>query len=120
MKWTKDLEVFKNKVIAVDFDGTIVSDSFPKIGEPNLELISWLNSCKDNGCKLILWTCRSNNIVLEGKDEGVLAEAVSFCRTVGLEFDAVNENLKEVQEKWCNDTRKVLADFYLDDKNILI
>ena len=30
-----------------------------------------------------------------------------------------NENLKEIQEKWGGDTRKVFCDFYIDDKNLL-
>ena len=36
----------------------------------------------------------------------------------GLEFDAVNENLAEVQQMFNNDTRKVYADLYIDDKAI--
>ena len=36
----------------------------------------------------------------------------------GLEFDAVNEALPEHKEKWENDTRKIWADYYIDDKAI--
>ena len=103
------LKVEQGKTIAVDFDGTLVVDKFPEIGEPNLELINWLINYRNNGGKLILWTSRNGE---------VLPKAVEFCKSLGLEFDAVNENLKEVQEKWKGDTRKVLADYYLDDKAI--
>ena len=104
------LEVIEpNKVIAVDFDGTIVTDKFPEIGEPNQDLVKWLKDYRLNGGKLILWTSRNGD---------ALPKAVDFCKSLGLEFDAVNENLKEVQEKWNGDTRKVLADYYLDDKAI--
>ena len=118
MKWTKELPYDMYGIIAVDFDGTIVSDKYPNIGEPNHELISWLKESQNRGTKLILWTCRSNNMIIENK--GALENAVEFCKSVGLEFDAVNENLPEVQSKWNNDTRKVLADIYIDDKNMLI
>ena len=47
------LEVIKQgKIIAVDFDGTIVTDKFPEIGEPNLELVAWLKQYRANGGKV--------------------------------------------------------------------
>ena len=103
------LKVEEGKTIAVDFDGTIVTDKFPEIGEPNYDLIKWLIGYQSRGGKLILWTSRNGD---------ALPKAVEFCKSLGLEFNAVNENLKEVQEKWKGDTRKVLADYYLDDKAI--
>lgn len=42
--------------------------------------------------------------------------AVEWCHGQGLEFDAVNEPLPEQVARWGNDTRKVYADFYIDDK----
>lgn len=103
------LKVEEGKTIAVDFDGTIVTDKFPEIGEPNYDLIKWLIGYQSRGGKLILWTSRNGD---------ALPKAVEFCKSLGLEFNSVNENLKEVQEKWKGDTRKVLADYYLDDKAI--
>lgn len=102
-------EIEEGKTIAVDFDGTIVTDKFPEIGEPNYTLINWLIGYQSRGGKLILWTSRNGD---------ALPKAVEFCKSLGLEFNSVNENLKEVQEKWKGDTRKVLADYYLDDKAI--
>lgn len=111
------LEVLENKILAVDFDGTIVKDKFPEIGEPNWDVITWLKNCQLNGCKLILWTSRNN----EARDyPGMLNKAVEFCKIFGLYFDAVNENLPEVKQKWGADTRKVLADYYIDDKAMLV
>lgn len=99
------------KVLAVDFDGTLVTDCFPEIGEPNLPLIEWLKDYrKTRNGKLILFTSRNKE---------ALPKAVEYCKSLGLEFDAINENLKEVQEKWQGDTRKVLADYYIDDKALL-
>jgi hypothetical protein len=58
--------------------------------------------------QLILWTHRS------GKE---LEEAVEFCHQHGLTFYAVNRNFPE--EEWSQrDSRKILADIYIDDRNI--
>lgn len=94
--------------IAVDFDGTLCEDRFPHIGPPRLHIIQAVRHLQRLGIKTILWTCRNGE---------VLKQAVEWCRSYDLTFDAVNENLPEVKAKWGGDTRKVLADYYLDDKN---
>lgn len=96
-------------IIALDFDGTLVEDKFPKIGKPNLAIFSAAFYWRAIGYKVILWTCR------HGK---ALDEAVAFCRSLGLTFDAVNCNIPEVQEKYDTDTRKIYANVYIDDKNL--
>lgn len=96
-------------VIAVDFDGTLCRSMWPAIGKPNLFLISSLKGKQSNGNKLILWTCR------EGK---LLDDAVKWCKSFGLEFDAVNENLPEYIEKYGGNPRKIHADMYIDDKSV--
>ena len=95
------------KILAIDFDGTITRHSrYPNIGEANTEFIDWLKKQKEDGCKLILWTCRTGRL---------LQEAVEFCEKHGLTFDAVNENLPEIIEKFGGDTRKIFAHKYIDD-----
>ena len=42
-----------------------------------------------------------------------------WCAARGIAFDAVNENLPEIVERFGGDTRKVFADEYLDDKAVL-
>ena len=44
-------------------------------------------------------------------------EAVEWCRKWELEFDAVNENLPEIIERYGSDGRKIYADVYIDDKS---
>ena len=100
-----------SKVYAVDFDGTLCTEEFPNIGKPIWRVIHFLQSKQLNGDKLILWTCR------EGK---CLDEAIGWCADVGLLFDAVNCNLPERINKYKNDTRKIGADYYIDDRNINI
>lgn len=94
-------------IYAVDFDGTLAVTRFPEIVEPKRKIVAAVKMLKANGHKVILWTSRA------GRD---LEAAVEWCHGQGLEFDAVNEPLPEQVARWGNDTRKVYADFYIDDK----
>ncbi|MGB0897409.1 MAG: hydrolase, partial [Flavobacteriaceae bacterium] len=58
-------------IIAVDFDGTIVTDAYPKIGKPQLFAFETLKRLQDDGHRLILWTYRCGS---------KLEEAVAFCK----------------------------------------
>lgn len=98
-------------IIAIDFDGTLVSDRFPEVGEPLMFAFDALRQLKEQGNKLILWTCRED--IPERK---YLTEAVELCRANGIEFDAVNENLPDSPFIEMGHSRKVFADFYIDDK----
>ena len=98
-------------VYAIDFDGTLCTDAYPEIGEPKQDIINFCKARKAEGHKLILWTCREGCL---------LADALLWCKKHDLEFDAVNENLKERIEQYGTDPRKIGADFYVDDRNILI
>lgn len=48
----------------------------------------------------------------------MLQDAVDWCYNRGLKFDAVNDNLEENKEHFGNNTRKVFADEYWDDKAV--
>lgn len=98
-------------IIAVDFDGTLCENAYPEIGEPKEDIIQVVKNYKENGWKVILWTCRNRE---------QLIQAVDWCLEQGLEFDAINQNIPETQKMFGGDTRKVFADIYLDDKNILL
>ena len=45
------------KIYAVDFDGTLCEDSWPEIGKPNDALINRVIELREEGNKIILWTC---------------------------------------------------------------
>lgn len=101
-------------IIAVDFDGTIVEHAFPEIGKELPGAFDALKMMKEAGHKLILWTCRNDeDSYLDGRK--VLTEAVDFCRENGVEFDAVNENLKELSFQ---PYPKIYADLYIDDRAV--
>lgn len=103
------MDLNKNQVIAVDFDGTLCKQAWPEIGEANEALILHLKKRKEEGARLILWTNREGDL---------LEEAVEWCRERGLEFDTVNANLPELIELYKNDCRKINADIYIDDKAV--
>lgn len=97
------------KIIAVDFDGTLCENKWPGIGGPRVDVIRHVLAEQKHGAKLILWTCRVGEL---------LEDAVAWCKKFGLEFDAVNENLPELVGQFGNDTRKVFATEYLDDRAV--
>ncbi len=95
------------EIIAVAFDGTLCYSNWPELGEPNIRLIEYLKKWKRQGNKLILWTCRAGE---------ALDLAVSWCTEMDLEFDAINDNLPEIVEKYGNNSRKITCDYYIDDR----
>ena len=96
-------------VFGVDFDGTLSYGQWPGCGPANDGLINFLKRRKESGDKLILWTCR------EGDD---LEMAVKWCQEQGICFDAINDNLPEIIEKYGCNSRKISCDFYIDDKAV--
>jgi hydroxymethylpyrimidine pyrophosphatase-like HAD family hydrolase len=94
-------------IYAIDFDGVLADNAWPGIGPPKQPVIDYCKRLKQDGHKLILWTCREGD---------KLREAVAWCAEHGLTFDAVNENLPEQNELYGNDSRKIGADVYIDDK----
>lgn len=96
-------------IIAVDFDGTIVEDAYPRIGKPMLFAFDSLKLLQSRGHRLILWTYRAGKY---------LDEAVEFCRENGIEFYAVNSSFEEEQYNPEKQSRKINADLFIDDRNL--
>lgn len=94
-------------IIAVDFDGVIVEDRFPDIGEPDMELVGLLNIAYDQGHSVILWTSRVDD---------KLEAAVETCKNIGLSLTAVNNGDPDNLSQYGTDPRKIYADMYLDDR----
>lgn len=101
-------------VLAVDFDGTITN-------EPDMGIVMTLKDhaqrvltrLYDDGVRMQLWTCRT------GPN---LEQAVEFLHDNDLlhVFESINDHLPEIVEKYApNHARKLGADFYIDDKNIM-
>ena len=97
-----------SKVIAVDFDGTIVEHKYPAIGKEMLFAFATMKALQNKGHKLILWTIRTGEL---------LDEAVDYCRQNGVEFYAVNKNYpEEVLDQ--KTSRKLNADVFIDDRSL--
>lgn len=106
--------------IAIDFDGTLcIGNNFPLIGEPRLWLIEIVRKLKQDGHKLILWTCRENHGGAYYENKNYLDEAVAWCSSHGIEFDAVNQNINEAKYPNVKFCRKIACDWYIDDKAII-
>ena len=98
----------KHLIIAIDFDGTIVEDAYPKIGKPMIFAFETMRKLQSEGHRLILWTYRTDK---------KLQEAVDFCKQQGLEFYAINKSYPE-EEFDGKISRKINATFFVDDRNI--
>lgn len=93
-------------VIAVDFDGCITErNEFPRIGKFKEHAIEALKTLQCNGHQIVLWTCR------EGK---YLDEARKALEQENLRLDGYNFSPYQLQ------SRKIVADIYVDDKNVFM
>ncbi len=52
------------------------------------------------------------------RDGDDLDAAISWCSCNGIVFDAINDNLPEVIERYGTKSRKISCDYYIDDKSI--
>lgn len=97
--------------IAVDFDGTIVTNRYPDIGTEQPFAVETLRMLQQkHHHNIILWTVR------EGE---TLEQAVNWCRERGLEFYAVNRDYpEETLESNNHYSRKLKVDIFIDDRNI--
>lgn len=97
-------------IIAVDFDGTLVTNAWPEIGMPIIPVIEYVKRRQKNGARLILWTNRTGE---------PLKKAVAWCEQNGIVLSAVNENLSDIIKAYGGDCRKIFANEYLDDRAVL-
>jgi len=95
--------------ISIDFDGTIVTHEYPRIGKPIPNAIEVIRKLYEAGHELILWTYRHGDY---------LQAAVDYCEKNGLSFYAVNENHPNESFDPNESSRLIKADVYIDDRNI--
>lgn len=99
------------RIIAVDFDGTIVKNRWPEIGEINEHIVEEMRKEDKNGTVIILWTCRT------GKE---LENAIKFCYENDIPIDYANENCEWVKNHFDGEGIKVFAHKYIDDKAVYV
>jgi len=89
---------------AFDFDGTIVENKFPEIGEFLVGVVPKLNSLyRDLSNIIIVWTCRSGDYENDMRN---------FMIKNKVPFDFINENPMVNYG-----SRKIFANVYHDDRN---
>lgn len=94
--------MYNSITVAVDFDGTCVTNEYPNLGE-DIGAAPILKKLVENEVRLILYTMRS------GK---TLQDAVDWFSKNGIILWGVNENPE--QYLWTA-SPKVYADIYIDD-----
>lgn len=94
-------------IIAIDFDGVLVNDKFPEIGEPDWDMVSAVWRLSHTEHELVLWTCRVDDR---------LEEAKQWCIDHDLKFTSINSNTPTNLNEYSTDPRKVYADIYIDDR----
>ena len=93
-------------VIACDFDGTITDRNiFPEIGEFKEHALEAIQNFQKHGHQVVMWTCR------EGK---YLDDAKNALFRKGIFLDGFNYSPYQLQ------SRKIVADVYIDDKNVFM
>ena len=96
----------KQVILAIDFDGTLVTSEFPEIGR-DIGALFWLSQLKMLGCELILWTCRTGE-GLDAAKEWLTANGYDDVITLHNEHSASNV--------WPIESRKIFAHFYVGDR----
>ena len=91
-------------IIAVDFDGTIVTHEYPEIGREIPFAIKTLKMLANDGHKLILWSVREGEL---------LEDAVNWCRERGLEFYLESNNGLFASENFKEAARPVMRQYAL-------
>lgn len=107
--------------IAIDFDGTCVSNDFPKMGK-DIGAVPVLKELVEKGHTLILNTVRSDekekkkSNVLKSEVKGnTLTEAVNWFKENDIELKYINRN----PIQWTYSTsNKVDAALFIDDKSL--
>ena len=100
---TIEIVMSRNRIVAVDFDGTCVMHEYPKIGADVPHAVEVLRKLNRSEVKLILWTIRSGEY---------LEEAVNWFAERDVKLWAVNKN---PQQKHWSQSPKAYAPVYVDD-----
>jgi len=96
-------------IIAIDFDGTICGGKYPAIDGLQPYAKDMINRLYAEGHYIIIWTCRSG-IELES--------AVNFLLEKGVKFHRINDHNPATVQQYGNNSRKVYAHLYIDDKQV--
>lgn len=97
-------------ILSIDCDGTIWENAYPNIGYLRKGAVEYINKLYDEGYGIIINTCRAG--LME-------ADAINFLKRNNIKYHYINCNFPHLVEYFGADCRKISADMYIDDKNIL-
>ena len=92
----------RKAIIALDFDGTVVTHAYPEVGE-DIGAVAVLKELVAQEDMLILWTMRSGTL---------LEDAVAWFKKHDIPLWSINENPS--QKEW-TESPKLHADLLIDD-----
>ena len=92
----------RKAIIALDFDGTVVTHAYPEVGE-DIGAVAVLKELVAQEDKLILWTMRSGTL---------LEDAVAWFKKHDIPLWGINENPS--QKEW-TESPKLHTDLLIDD-----
>lgn len=98
-------------VIIIDFDGTVVTHEYPRMGK-DIGAIPVLKELVANGHQLILFTMRSDMGVKSGKFESGLSDAVKWYKDNEIPLFGIQTN--PTQHEW-TDSPKAYGQLIIDD-----
>ncbi len=96
-----------NPTIAVDFDGTVVTHEYPRIGTDVPDAARVLKRLNEEGVRIIVWTLRC--------DDYLDTDAREWFESRGIEVWTYNHNPE--QSSWSS-SPKCYAHAYIDDAAI--
>lgn len=98
-------------ILAIDFDETIAINSpFPNIVGLVKDAAYFIRKLYNEGYYIIINTCRSGEHA---------RQAMDYLDANNVPFHNFNENHPALIEHYKVDSRKISADIYVDDKNLL-
>lgn len=100
-----------NRIIGIDFDGTMVKHKYPEIGEPIENAIETVKRLQDAGHLIILYTMRSHKTSAKDSVDR-LQQAIDYMEENGIELYGVNDN--PTQHHWTS-SNKIFCHLYIDD-----
>ena len=95
------------RIIAVDFDGTVVTHEYPRVGSEVPFAVEVLKRLNEEGVSIIVWTMRCGDYLD--------IDAVNWFEERGIEVWSYNANPE--QKSW-TESPKCYAQAYIDDAAI--
>lgn len=101
-------------ILAIDFDDTIAVTEYPNIKGMVTGAKKYINKLYNDGWYIIIWTCRTD----ENAPHVPFTKAKEYLEEKGICYHQMNEHHPLLVTTFGNNSRKIAADFYIDDKNI--